>query len=142
MQIFVAGAVTGGRPQIDALRHIVTAIQDSGHEPVNTHIAKQNIAAYQHGMDAVCIWAKARAVLKEAAAVIAEVSTPSTGLGYELCLAAEMLGKPVLCLYKADTEISPVISGTQVATLRLAPWQNGTEIEKACQTFLRETCHA
>jgi len=50
--------------------------------------------------------------LSESDIVIAEVSTPSLGVGYEIGRAVEA-GKPVLCLYhiKADFELSAMISG-------------------------------
>lgn len=53
--------------------------------------------------------------LESADAVIAEVTNPSLGVGYELGIA-EKLGKPVLCLYKDssdDTKLSAMVSGNQ-----------------------------
>jgi nucleoside 2-deoxyribosyltransferase len=46
-------------------------------------------------------------------AVVAEVTTPSLGVGYELGIA-EKLNKPVLCLYEntiKDRKLSAMISG-------------------------------
>jgi 2'-deoxynucleoside 5'-phosphate N-hydrolase len=50
--------------------------------------------------------------LKSADVIIAEVSTPSLGVGYELGRAVDM-GKPILCLYQMNEEkrLSGMISG-------------------------------
>ena len=52
--------------------------------------------------------------LKSADLVIAEVTTPSLGVGYELGIA-EKLNIPVLCLYRKTTgkRLSAMISGNQ-----------------------------
>lgn len=44
--------------------------------------------------------------------VVAEVSTPSLGVGYELA-RAESLGKPILCLYRNQDSrrLSAMVSG-------------------------------
>lgn len=51
--------------------------------------------------------------LKSSDVVIAEVTTPSLGVGYELGRAVEM-GKPILCLYRKDESkrLSGMISGS------------------------------
>src|SRR5688572_28019732 len=51
--------------------------------------------------------------IKEADAVIAEVTNPSLGVGYEIAKAEEW-GKPVLCLYRpsADRRLSAMIEGS------------------------------
>ncbi len=51
--------------------------------------------------------------IKEADAVIAEVTNPSLGVGYEIAKAEEW-GKPVLCLYRPspDKKLSAMIEGS------------------------------
>ena len=50
--------------------------------------------------------------LRQSDAVVAEVTTPSLGVGYELG-AAENIGKPVLCLYRTGPgrRLSAMIAG-------------------------------
>ena len=48
--------------------------------------------------------------LRECDAVIAEVSSPSHGVGYEIAYALT-LGKPVLCCYQAGRSVSKIITG-------------------------------
>jgi len=53
-------------------------------------------------------------VLQDADIVIAEVSTPSLGVGYEIGLA-EKLGKKIICLYKegSNKSLSAMINGNK-----------------------------
>jgi hypothetical protein len=59
------------------------------------------------------IWQKNVEWIKEADAVIAEVSTPSLGVGYEIAKAEEW-SKPVLALYRRQEgkRLSAMISGS------------------------------
>ena len=57
--------------------------------------------------------------LHECDAVIAEVSTPSLGVGYEIGVA-ETLEKPILCLFRPDVglRLSAMISGNDRLSIR------------------------
>jgi nucleoside 2-deoxyribosyltransferase len=58
------------------------------------------------------IYARDIAMIHDADMIIAEVSNPSLGVGYELAFA-ETLNKPILCLYNEsqDKKLSAMISG-------------------------------
>ncbi|QQR92749.1 MAG: nucleoside 2-deoxyribosyltransferase [Candidatus Iainarchaeum archaeon] len=56
------------------------------------------------------IFSTDRRMLESADVVIAEVSNPSLGVGYELGIA-ESLKKPVLCLALEDLMVSSMIAG-------------------------------
>jgi nucleoside 2-deoxyribosyltransferase len=59
------------------------------------------------------IWQRDIDWLKEADAVVAEVTNPSLGVGYEIAKAEEW-GKPVLALYRPspDRKLSAMIAGS------------------------------
>ena len=50
--------------------------------------------------------------LRKADVVVGEVSNPSLGVGYEIA-QAELMGKPLQCLYQAGLagKVSPMITG-------------------------------
>ena len=50
--------------------------------------------------------------LKECDIVVAEVSTPSLGVGYEIAYA-EKLGKRIICIYDENINISAMIGGNK-----------------------------
>jgi nucleoside 2-deoxyribosyltransferase len=68
-------------------------------------------------------------------ALIAEVSTPSHGVGYEVAFALS-LGKPVLCCYKEGQPVSKMITGNSHPNLHLATYQNVGEAVQAVRAFL------
>ena len=67
--------------------------------------------------------------LKSADVVVAEITTPSLGVGYELGLA-ESLGKKVFCLYQADKKekISSMILGNEY--FAVFPYEKTEELPK------------
>jgi nucleoside 2-deoxyribosyltransferase len=67
--------------------------------------------------------------LGEADALVADVTAPSLGVGYEIGIA-ETLGKPILCLYQDQRveRLSAMISGNAKLTLR-----RYSELPEACE---------
>lgn len=75
--------------------------------------------------------------LKDSDYLIAEVSTPSLGVGYEIGKATEW-GKPVLCLYRPENgrSLSAMIAGCNTLTLR--EYQTAAELTEIFAEFLRD----
>ena len=67
--------------------------------------------------------------------MIAEVSTPSLGVGYEYGLAVQ-LGKPVLCVYRLGLRLSKMITGNPAPNLKVATYSTEAELERITQAFL------
>lgn len=81
---------------------------------------------YQRDMD----W------LNEADLVIAEVSTPSLGVGYEIGRMDSQ--KPILCLYREQPEkkLSAMIMGNK--NLSIKKYQDLPEVQKIIEEFLTQ----
>lgn len=64
------------------------------------------------------IWSNDIRWIGQADAVIAEVTNPSLGVGYEIS-AAEKMGKPILCLFRPSSgrTLSAMIGGSPGATI-------------------------
>ena len=75
--------------------------------------------------------------LKSADTIIAEVTTPSLGVGYELGIA-EKLKKPILCLYRSGEgkHISAMVKGNKIFTCR--DYNNITELQLHVNDFLNQ----
>ena len=69
--------------------------------------------------------------------VVADVTVPSLGVGYEIGRAIEM-GKPLLCLFNTSTEftLSAMISGSDEVVNH--PYQNTDELAKILDPFFNE----
>ena len=75
--------------------------------------------------------------LMESDVVVAEVSMPSHGVGYEIA-SAEAAGKPVLCLYRPqpDRRLSAMLGGN--SALRCATYSEPQDLEPILSDFLQE----
>ncbi len=68
-------------------------------------------------------------------AMIAEVSTPSHGVGYEIAYAIG-LGKPILCLYRQGARVSKMITGNTEPLLTVEAYEGKSGALGVVQRFL------
>ena len=109
MRIYFAGSIRGGREDVKLYGHIIDLL--GGHGQVLT----EHVGQLDHGEDNLsdeAIFQRDMDWLDQADAVVAEVTVPSHGVGYEIA-RAETLGKPTLCLYRpeAGRPLSALIAG-------------------------------
>ena len=112
MNIYFAGAIRSGRQKVNDYIQIVKKLQEYG-EVLTTHVANpklDNNGEYKMSLEE--IYTSDINWLAKSDLVIAEVSIPSLGIGYELAFA-EKLGKKVICLYdnNSNTSLSAMIGG-------------------------------
>jgi hypothetical protein len=70
--------------------------------------------------------------------LIAEVSVPSHGVGYEIAIALD-LGKPVLCVHQANRKVSKMITGNPDSALSVLSYPNPDEAVSLIRAFLQST---
>ena len=101
---------------------------------------KQNLemVAGDDGLDDRYIYKRDMAWLTSGDLVVAEVTTPSLGVGYELGWATA-LKKPVLCLYRiiAGRPLSAMIGGSP--GIQTAEYSSIDEAEKIMEEFIKKT---
>ena len=68
--------------------------------------------------------------------MVAEVSTPSHGVGYEIALAL-LQGKPVFCCYEQDSTISKMILGNTLPNLSVYAYQSEKDLFEELDRFLK-----
>lgn len=137
-KVYFACSIAGGRDHAHVYEDIVKCIQDAGAEVLSTIFADKNLIS-EFGTDPSItpqfIWSRDVNWVKEADVVIAEVTQPSLGVGYEIALA-ETLKKPVLALFDKTSgrRLSPMISGNP--NLNIFEYQDITETNKIITEFL------
>jgi nucleoside 2-deoxyribosyltransferase len=104
MKIYFAASIRGGRDDQGLYLEIVNLLKDYG-EVLTEHIADVKISQMGEMKATEFIYERDMGWLKESDVVVAEVTTPSLGVGYELGIA-ETLKKKVLCLYRESPERS------------------------------------
>jgi len=107
-----------------------------GHHVLTAHIAKPDVMAAEIVVDAATIYRRDVRWIEESEAVVAEVSTPSHGVGYEIAYAVTK-NKPVLCLAREGVRVSKMITGNDRVVF--ATYQNEQSGLRAIKEFLNSS---
>ena len=121
MRIYFSGSISGGREYVEMYREIGKILSDLNHEILTEHILDTNLTNCGEDRNAQEIFERDVEMLRESEVIIAEITTPSHGVGYEIALGVEW-GKPILCLINADRKnkrISAMIEGNAPDKLTL-----------------------
>jgi hypothetical protein len=110
-KFFFAGSIRGGDKYAANYKEILNYLRNYG-ELASEHLDKKTVVEKAGSNSDGDIYARDVRWIRESDVLIAEVSQPSIGVGYEIAYA-EALGKPILALYCLDAEktISAMISG-------------------------------
>lgn len=111
MTIYFAGAIRAGRDDWALYRAIVQRLREYG-EVLTEHVAAERLTAAGEPMNDRAIHDRDLQWLRRADVLVAEVTTPSLGVGYEVGKAT-LWSKPVLCLFRPDSgrALSGMIAG-------------------------------
>jgi nucleoside 2-deoxyribosyltransferase len=113
VKVYFAGSIRGGREDQQKYLKLIDFISTKA-EVLTEHVGSHSIGKIgEDALDDIAIYERDIEWLEEADAVIAEVTTPSLGVGYELGVA-EKLNKPTLCLFnegKKDQTLSAMLAG-------------------------------
>ena len=123
MNIYFSCSITGGRKDQAIYASIVEALQAQGHQVPTAHLSSPDIMALEAVVSPNEVYQRDVAWVNGCDALIAEVSTPSHGVGYEIALALA-LGKPVFCLYRRGRRVSKMITGNNHPGLRQADYED------------------
>jgi hypothetical protein len=136
MKIYFAGAIRGGRQDEEIYARIVALLKNYG-TLLTEHVGKRKLLEDSGAGESV-IYGCNFERLREADVLVAEVSTPSLGVGYEVA-TAEALGKPILCLYRegSDFRLSAMIAGNP--KLAIGKYVKLSEVENLVQNFFENT---
>lgn len=123
-KIYFSGAIRGGRGDREIYRRMISHLSRHG-TVLTEHIGDDELTEDgEFGMSDGQIFGRDLAWLRDADVFVAEVTTPSLGVGYEIGVA-ESLGTPILCLFRAGSgrRLSAMVSGNGAATVgRYEDW--------------------
>ena len=136
MNIYFACSITGGRDFEHIYQALVAALLRDGHEIPTAHLADSAVMDLESIVSPQDVYARDIEWILAADALLAEVSIPSHGVGYEVG-AALGAHKPVLCLYQEGRRISKMISGNPDPALEVKTYQDGTEAVRLAREFVR-----
>ncbi len=118
MKIYFAGSIRGGRDDQELYALVIQELQSHG-TVLTEHLGLSSLTAQGETSGDTYIFERDMEWVREADVIVAEVSTPSLGVGYELG-QAEALGKPILCLYRPQEgkRLSAMVSGNSYMPIR------------------------
>jgi nucleoside 2-deoxyribosyltransferase len=134
--IYFAGSIRGGRDDaaiyaqlIERLRKFGRVLTEHVGQPNLTDSGEEALPRMIHDRDLE--WVQASDV------VVAEVTTPSLGVGYEIGRATQWQ-KPVLCLFRTGTprSLSAMISGCPELTVR--EYASVDDVDQILEEFFAE----
>lgn len=136
MKIYFAGSIRGGREDAATYRRIIALLAEYG-EVLTEHVGDAGLTPTGEAeLSDRAIYERDVAWLAEADVVVAEVTIPSHGVGYEVG-RAESLGKRVLCLHRprAERRLSAMLAGNPA--LWCETYDGVEEIRVILKQFLR-----
>jgi hypothetical protein len=135
MKIYFACSIVGGRQDEAAYQAIVDAMLADGHEVPTAINAGDGWKMLEGSPDPNEVYRRDTEWIDESRAVVAEVSTPSHGVGYEISYALDR-GKAVLCLYKHGTRVSKMITGNTMPGLQVSEYRDHDEAASIIRAFV------
>lgn len=135
MNIYFACSITGGREFESIFRAITAALLSDGHEVPTAHLADPGVMVFEGQVVPSEIYERDTSWIRTCEALVAEVSTPSHGVGYEVGYALN-LGKPVLCVYREGQPISKMLTGNTQPTISVKSYCDPEEAITIIRSFL------
>jgi 2'-deoxynucleoside 5'-phosphate N-hydrolase len=136
MNIYFACSITGGRELEPVYQHIVAALIDDGHVIPTSHLAQTEALEQERRLSPQDVYQRDVNWIKDCDVLIAEVSVPSHGVGYEIGFALNG-GKPVLCLYQQGRNLSKMISGNPNPALTIKAYAAVDKAISQTREYLR-----
>ena len=112
MNIYFAGSIRGGRDDQELYFSIIKELGNFG-TVLTEHIGRKELSTQgEKTLSDKEIFERDMRWIKDSDVVVAEVTTPSLGVGYELG-QAESMKKKIICLYREDEHkrLSAMVSG-------------------------------
>jgi nucleoside 2-deoxyribosyltransferase len=136
MKIYFSCSLTGGRNDEAAYGAMVDHLLAHGHEVLTAHLARPEVMELEQVVEPREVYQRDMEWIRECDALVAEVSTPSHGVGYEIACALEH-AKPVLCCARRGARVSKMLTGNDSPGLRLIVYDGEEEARRALDTFLK-----
>lgn len=117
MTIYFAGSIRGGRDAHEIYAAIISLLRGYG-RVVTEHVGDADITLGGENAPDRDIHDRDLAWLRDADVLVAEVTAPSLGVGYEIGRAVEW-GKRIICLYRpaGGRKLSGMIAGCDALTV-------------------------
>ncbi len=135
MNIYFSCSLTGGRADEEVYGALVDDMLAAGHEIPTAHLARPEVMSLERIVEPAEVYQRDMAWIAGCDAVVAEVTTPSHGVGYEIAVALQ-LGKPVLCCHRRGRPVSKMLTGNDFPGLEIIDYAEIDEALAGVRAFL------
>jgi nucleoside 2-deoxyribosyltransferase len=135
MNIYFACSITGGRQEQRVYQVIVDTMLRDGHVVPTAHLSGSDVMASEEIVDPLEVFTRDIEWIEGCQALIAEVSTPSHGVGFEISYALSK-NKSVLCLHQQDKRVSKMLTGNNNPNIQIVSYQHPDQIPLILNDFL------
>jgi nucleoside 2-deoxyribosyltransferase len=135
VNLYFSCSLTGGRGDEAVYGHIVNYLLEQGHEVPTAHLARPEVMDLERVVVPADVYRRDINWIEGCQAMIAEVSTPSHGVGYEIAYALR-LGKPVLCCYREGRTVSKMLTGNDSRGLEVHAYRDEEHAIELIEAFL------
>lgn len=135
MKIYFAGSIRGGRDDAELYNTVINMLKKYG-EVLTEHVGSKALSSMGEEEKNEYIYTRDVNWIKEADVVIAEVTTPSLGVGYEIAYA-ESLNKKIMCLFRENNErkLSAMIVGNKNLLIKI--YKEINDVSLILEEFLK-----
>lgn len=141
MNVYFCGSIRGDRSRVETLRFMVAAIESLGHHVLTKHIVSDDPKETAKHMTMQQVYERdIHEFLPQADIIIAEVSGPSFGVGFEVGYAIAKGEKPVYLFYERqlanEDRISNLARGCTEKQCTIIEYTSNEEITQALRKAL------
>lgn len=101
------------------------------------HLASEDVMQKELTVDATEVFLRDLSWVRACDALVAEVSTPSHGVGYEIATAL-FERKPVFCCYRKGRRISKMILGNCEIGMNVYAYETRPDLIQTLERFLKD----
>jgi 2'-deoxynucleoside 5'-phosphate N-hydrolase len=135
MNIYFSCSLTGGRDDETVYGIIVGHLLAGNHEVPTAHLARPEVMLEERVVDPYEVYDRDIEWIDGCDVLIAEVSTPSHGVGYEIAYAL-LKGKPVFCCYKDTAAVSKMLTGNRLESFEIHAYKKEEHVLAMIDQFL------
>lgn len=135
MRVYLCAAMTNADRRLADITALLAAVEAAGHQVPTRHVAAHNARELDLGLSDQELARRDLAWLEAADAVVAEVTTPSHGVGVEVTHAVHV-GKPVLVIHREGAVVSRLLTG--LPGIRRGTYSTADDAAALALAFLRE----
>ena len=135
MNIYFAGSIRGGRELQPMYLKVINHLEINGLNVLTEHVAQKTVLESESSLSSREIYERDMEWLEECDVLIADVTVPSLGVGFEVASAVDRQ-KPVLCIHQKGVALSAMIAGNTSKNIQVREYSDTQSIIEIIDEFI------